>query len=38
MQDFGEASFPEGASAAYGEFQQSIDAKFNKKHQKFLVE
>jgi tRNA-intron endonuclease, archaea type len=38
MQDFGEASFPGDASAAYGEFQQSIDAKFNKKHQKFLVE
>ena len=38
MQDFDESSFPEGTSIAYGDFQQSVDARFNKKIQKFIVD
>ena len=38
MQDFDESSFPEDTSIAYGDFQQSVDARFNKKIQKFIVD
>jgi tRNA-intron endonuclease, archaea type len=38
MQDFDESSFPEGTSIAYGDFQQSVDARLNKKIQKFIVD
>jgi len=38
MQDFDESSFPEGTSVAYGDFQQSVDARLNKKIQKFIVD
>ena len=38
MQDFDESSFPEGTSTAYGDFQQSVDARLNKKIQKFIVD
>jgi tRNA-intron endonuclease len=38
MQDFVGFTFPEGTFVANGEFQQAIDAKFNKRHQKFLVD
>jgi tRNA-intron endonuclease len=38
MQDFDESLFPEGTSIAYGDFQQSVDARFNKKIQKFIVD
>jgi tRNA-intron endonuclease, archaea type len=38
MQDFDESSFPEGNSIAYGDFQQSVDARLNKKIQKFIVD
>jgi tRNA-intron endonuclease len=38
MQDFDESSFPENTSIAYGDFQQSVDARFNKKIQKFIVD
>jgi tRNA-intron endonuclease, archaea type len=38
MQDLGEVSSLEGASVINGEFQQAVDAKFNKRHQKFLVD
>jgi tRNA-intron endonuclease, archaea type len=38
MQDFDESSFPEGTSIAYGDFQQTVDARLNKKIQKFIVD
>lgn len=38
MQDFDESSFPEGTSTAYGDVQQSVDARLNKKIQKFIVD
>jgi tRNA-intron endonuclease len=38
MQDFDESSFPESNSIAYGDFQQSVDARLNKKIQKFIVD
>ena len=38
MQDFDESSFPEDTSIAYGDFQQSVDARLNKKIQKFIVD
>jgi tRNA-intron endonuclease, archaea type len=38
MQDLGEVLSPESTSVVNGEFQQSIDVKFNKRHQKFLVD
>ena len=38
MQDFDESSFPEVTSTAYGDFQQSVDARLNKKIQKFIVD
>lgn len=38
MQDLGEVLSPEGTSVVNGEIQQTTDAKFNKRHQKFLVD
>jgi tRNA-intron endonuclease, archaea type len=38
MQDFDELTFPEGTSVVNGEFQQAIDAKFNKRNQNFIID
>jgi tRNA-intron endonuclease len=38
MQDFDELTFQEGTSVVNGEFQQAIDAKFNKRHQNFIID
>ena len=38
MQDFDELTFPEGTSVVNGEFQQAIDAKFDKRHQNFIID
>jgi tRNA-intron endonuclease len=38
MQDFDEFTFPEGTSVVNGEFQQAIDANFNKRHQNFIID
>jgi tRNA-intron endonuclease len=38
MQDFDEFTSPENTSVVNGEFQQAIDAKFNKTHQNFIID
>lgn len=38
MQDVGEVTFPDATSVVNGEIQQAIDVRFNRRHQKFLID